>query len=334
MTIGWIEISRKKYGGVVYNEEARRALAKLFDVELVVRDARFFKNFRYLKIPESLFYLLGLRGTKSVWIRDFYSVLTLPFDKTKGKNITVVHHDDFSGFPMIPRIILSIIQKVFYYRILKKVDAIVTVSEYWKQYFIQKGYRNVYKIYNGFDIPQFQISDEEVLRFKKKYEFEEKPIVYLGNCQKPKGVVEAYRALRDLDVQLVTSGKRMVNIPAVHLELDYREYLCLLRASTVAIAMSKFREGWCRTAHEAMLLKTPVIGSGLGGMRELLEGGEQIVCEDFKNLKEKVEYLLQHSEEAKQMGERGHAFSKDFSQERFRVEWIQFIKNTVSYETT
>ena len=45
----------------------------------------------------------------------------------------------------------------------------------------------------------------------------------------------------------------------------------LLQAASVAVTMSKFNEGWCRTAHEAMLCKTPVVGSGMGGMGELLE---------------------------------------------------------------
>ena len=59
--------------------------------------------------------------------------------------------------------------------------------------------------------------------------------------------------------------------------------------------MSKFKEGWCRTAHEAMLLKTPVIGSRpWAAMKELLDGGKQTVCQDFKNLEKEIEYLLKH----------------------------------------
>ena len=73
---------------------------------------------------------------------------------------------------------------------------------------------------------------------------------------------------------------------------SFGDYLKLLKASWVVLTMSKFKEGWCRTAHEAMLLKTPVIGSGTGGMRELLENGKQIVCPEFDNLREKVKYLF------------------------------------------
>jgi glycosyltransferase involved in cell wall biosynthesis len=93
--------------------------------------------------------------------------------------------------------------------------------------------------------------------------------------------------------------------------------------------MSKFREGWCRTAHEAMLCKTPVIGSGLGGMQELLVGGKQIICQDFKNLKKEVKYLLDNPNVSKIIGENGYAFAKDFTLEKFKENWLNLIKKII-----
>ena len=151
---------------------------------------------------------------------------------------------------------------------------------------------------------------------------EGKSILYLGNCQRIKGVVEAYDRLKDLDVYLVTSGRREVNIPALNLDLDYRDYLLLLKSSSLVITMSKFKEGWNRTAHEAMLCKTPVIGSGLGGMRELLEGGGQTICESFEDLNERVCYVLEHPE----LGEKGYEFAKQFTVKRFEEGWLNLIE--------
>jgi len=324
MTIGWVEISKKRYGGIVYNEAARNALSQDFDLDLIVCEPKYFKNIRYLKIPESLLYLSELEGKKDLWIRDFYSTITLSFDKTQGKNLVVVHQVDFSTFPLISRPIFFFLKKIFY-RNLRKADGIVTVSEYWKNHFLEKGYKNVHKIYNGFDLSNFNISDEEVLEFKKRFDLLGKPIIYLGNCQRAKGVVESYQALKDLDAHLVTSGEQQVKIPAQNFSLEYRDYLKLLKASSVVLTMSKFKEGWCRTAHEAMLLKTPIIGSGLGGMRELLEGGKQIICESFSQLREKVEFLLNHPEIREKMGESGYNFAKDFTLERFEKEWLELI---------
>jgi glycosyltransferase involved in cell wall biosynthesis len=168
---------------------------------------------------------------------------------------------------------------------------------------------------------QFYFTDGEILKFKK-IRLEEKPILYLGNCQRIKGVAEAYGQLKDLDVHLVTSGRKEVDIPTLNLNLNYKDYLLLLKASSAVITMSKFKEGWNRTAHEAMLCKTPVIGAGLGGMRELLEGGGQIICEDFNRLKQDVAYVLDHPE----LGERGYAFARQFTIERFNREWLNLIE--------
>lgn len=327
MTIGWIEISIKQYGGNLYNQLARDILSRAHAVELVSCEARLFRMFRPLKLLESLARLAGLQGKKDVWVRDFYSTLTLPVDRTKGKNIVMVHHDDFSGFSQPARFFLSLLQRVVFYRNLRKADAIVTVSEYWRRHFQQKGYPKVFTIYNGFDLAQFQIADEEVAAFKKREGLEGKPIVYLGNCQKAKGVKLAYEALRGIDAYLVTSGKRQVNIPARHMDLSHDDYPLLLKASSVVLAMSLFQEGWCRIAHEAMLLKTPVIGSGRGGMRELLEGGGQVICEDFSQLRREVMALLDHPAAGKQSGERGYIYAVQFSMERFSQAWIDLLSH-------
>ena len=74
-----------------------------------------------------------------------------------------------------------------------------------------------------------------------------------------------------------------------------------------------------------MLCKTPVVGSGRGGMRELLEGGGQIICEDFCYLRENVEYLLNNPEIRERMGKEGYKFASKFTTDRFAKEWIELI---------
>jgi len=328
-TIGFPTISIKKYGGDIYTDRVKEALGTSFNVETIGITAKHLGRHRYLKFIEFFYNLCKLKGEKNLWIRDFYSTISMPFDKTKGKNMALIFHIDFSGFPVISRPFLRFMERFFLYRDLKKADFIVTISEYWKDFFVKKGYKNVYKIYCGFNLNNFNISEQEVIDFKKKYKIDGKPIIYLGNCQRPKGVVESCKILKDLDVHLVTSGRRQVKIPAINFNLEYREYLKLLKASTMAITMSKFKEGWCMTAHEAMLCKTPVIGSGLGGMEELLEGGKQIICKDFKNLREKVEYLLKHPDARRNMGENGYNFARGFTLEKFKENWLNLIKKMI-----
>ncbi len=118
-----------------------------------------------------------------------------------------------------------------------------------------------------------------------------------------------------MDVHIVTSGN-----------LNDRNYLRLLKLSSVVITMSKFKEGWCRTAHEAMLCKTPVIGSGKGGMKELLALGGQIICKDFEFLKENVELFLSNTKGREIVGQNGYNFTKDFTLDRFKKSWSKLIK--------
>jgi len=326
-SIGWPEISLKRYGGVIHRAYVRDALSKDFDVELISLEAKRLKRFRYLKMLESFFYYLMLKGQKDLWIRDYYSTVTFNPKRTKGKNLVWIHHLDFSGYPAISQPFFNFLNKYFFFPNIKKADFVVTMSEYWRKYFSDLGCKNVYKIYGGFELDKYNVSDEEAAQFKKEKGIEGKPIIYLGNCQKAKGVVDSYNALKDLDVILVTSGEKHVDIPALNLNLDYRGYLKLIKSASIVLTMSKFKEGWCRTAHEAMLFKTPVIGSGSGGMTELLEGGGQIICPDFKDLRKRVEYLLANLDARKEMGEKGYAFAKNFSIEETKKNWLDLIKN-------
>ncbi len=327
--IGWPEISLKRYGGVIHREYVRNALSKDFDLEFFNLEAKYLKRFRYLKFLESFFYYLTLKGEKDLWVRDFYSTVALNKKKTKGKNLVWIHHLDFSGYPIISQPFFNLLNNLFFFRNVKKADYVVTMSEYWRKYFSDLGCKNVYKIYGGFELEKYNITEKEAEDFKKEHNLLGKPIIYLGNCQKGKGVVDSYNALKDLNAYLVTSGEERVKIPALNFNLGYRDYLKLLKASSIVLTMSKFKEGWCRTAHEAMLLKTPVIGSGSGGMAELLEGGGQIICSDFKNLKEKAEYILNSSDVRKKMGEKGFNFAKNFSIENTKKNWINLISKII-----
>jgi len=331
--IAFTQISSKRTGGNAWIHEVLEVISSqkdYFSVETIDLSAKYFKNAKFLKALEVFFNLLTLKGEKDLWIRNFYSIVFLNKKRTKGKNLAFIFHIDFSGFPLILQPFLIFFEKFIFYHQLKKVDIIVVVSEYWRKYFIKKGYTNVEKIYFGYNADDFNITDQEVLNFKEKYKLKEKQIIYLGNCQNIKGALDSYNALKGIDVHFVTSGKKEFDIPALNLDLSLREYFTLLKASAIVLTMSKFKEGWCRTTYEAMLLKTPVIGSGKGGMRELLEGGKQIICEDFNNLKEKVELLLNDSRFRKKTGEDGFNFTKNFTKEIFKEEWLSLINKTLS----
>ena len=322
MKLAIINTTRQNYGGNAYEKMTAEVLSKEFDIKFISTGVKIKNKFKYLEAPFVLWRIFKTSRKKEfdVVIRNFLSSLFL--NKKPVKNIAVVFHIDNSKQFIIIRILWFFLEKIIFWN-LKKCDAVITEAKYWENYFKQKGYKNVYRIYNAFNLADFKFSKEEIELFKEKYNLTEKPIVYIGNCQKAKGVLESYNVLKDLNVHLITSGRRRIKIPSRNLELNNRDYLRLLKASSVVVTMSKFKEGWNRTAHEAMLCRTPVIGSGKGGMKELLEGGRQIICKDFSQLKEKVEFCLEHQE----IGKWGYNYAKNFTKENFEKEWINLVKN-------
>lgn len=317
--IYWVQIlSSKRYGGTDYSEKVKKIVSSRFNLEVIDIKAKYLKN-RYLKFFEWYLRALFLKKRKGLMIID-NSCSILPFNfssKIDGKSLALVYHIDSSQSSF--RKPLGILEKSFL-KNLRKVNGIVVISEYWKKWFQEKDFNNVFKIYCTNEVED--ISEEEVEEFKREHNLT-KPIVYIGNCQKVKGVVETYEALKDLDVHLITSGKEQVKVNTLNLDLSKRDYLKLLKASSVVVTMSKFKEGWCMTAAEAMLYKVPVIGSGKGGMKELIE--TQIIT-DFKDLREKVGYLLSHPEKRRELGEKGYSFASKFTYDRFKDSWLQLIE--------
>jgi glycosyltransferase involved in cell wall biosynthesis len=332
--IDWISIERNKrkggLGGLIYEDDVKDMLSEYFNInEVKIKEECF--HGKYSKYAEWFFKLMFLPNTANYLVKTDFDVITAPSFRAAAKEIAIIHHIDNSFLPKILSPVVYLLEKLFYHN-LKRYDAVVVVSEYWKQNFLKKSIKNVHKIYNSFNLEDFSISQKDVESFRQKFQLKQKPIIYIGTCQKSKGVVQTYAALKDLDVYLVTSGGKGVELGAINLDLNYHEYLCLLKASSVVVAMSLIKEGWCRTAHEAMLCKTPVIGSGRGGMRELLAGGGQIICEDFNKLKEKVEYLLNNSKIREKMAETGYEYAKQFTKEKFVSDWQELIKNLIKYD--
>ena len=317
--IGWINSWDVHSGGVVYDKKAISVLSKKFDVEIISAGVT---NYRPYKLPQVMHNLSRISGKKDLWIREFKEVVAMPWDKTSGKNMALIYHIDASTKKYYIKPFFKLMERAFY-KNLWNVDVIVTICKHFYNDFKDRGYADVRLIYPAYNVADFEFTGGEIEEFKKRFNLTDKPIIYIGNCQKAKGVVESYNALKDLDAHIVTSGEKRVDISAKNLNLDHRDYLRLLKASSVVVTMSKFLEGWLLTAHEAMLCKTPVVGSP--GLSEILEDGGQIVCEDFSKLKENVEYLMEHPE----VGEKGYDYVKQFTDERFEREWLKLAKEFV-----
>jgi glycosyltransferase involved in cell wall biosynthesis len=77
-------------------------------------------------------------------------------------------------------------------------------------------------------------------------------------------------------------------------------------------------EGWNRIAHEALLSGTPVVGSGTGGMHELLENAGQPEVQSPEELVAAVETVLK---DRRTYAEKGYDYIRQFDLAYFERRW-------------
>lgn len=319
MKVGLFEILPGHGGGNTYQKYIVQALYKHHEVTVFRADTHPVLGFRLGKIYHAA-RIFRSHPEIDLWISSYLPTIALSFARPKGKIISLFFHLDDS---VHPNPILGWVLQGLFFRQTKKCDRIVVIAQYWRDFLERKGVKVTDVIYWGFDVSRFRFEQQETEQFKEKYNLEGKPIIYLGNCQQRKGVVDAYQRLKEFDAYLITSGEEQVKIPARNLSLSYEDYCLLLHASDVVLTLSKFQEGWNATAHEALLAGTPVIGSGKGGMAEVLEGGGQAICKDFSQLPDLVVHAIKHKME---LGKKGQQFAKKFTVERFADAWLNLIQ--------
>lgn len=241
------------------------------------------------------------------------------------KSIAMIHHVD-------PEIMNSgWYHRWYFYRLLRRArycDAIVTVSEYWKNYFAHMGATHVEVIYNSFD-PSIYNAPVDEKAFREKFNIpENKKIIYIGNALREKGVYEVYDALKDTDYHLVMTGSknRTPDLKVQYMNLTRAEYLTLLRISSVVVAFSLMIEGWNRIAHEALLSGTPVVGSGTGGMHELLTKAGQPIVATKERLLPEIEIVMQKRDE---YVKRGQAYVSQFDPAYFKKRWVEVVERVM-----
>jgi len=308
-------------GGESYEEMVCLALADEFDVKhYTIKGAGPWHGIKTMWNLTKLFCVLNTRRNVDVQIITFMApLLTLG---SLQRCVVIVHHLGILATRLGGRFTeKQIVRK------LTTASAVVCVCEYWEKRLRALGIDSVRIIPNGFAIPEFEFKQDEIEGFKERLGLGHRPLVFLGDYEVAKGGPQAYEALKGIEVDFVASSRRSYSHPGVRLMfLERRDYLLLLKVATVVITMSQFDEGWCRIAHESMLCATPVIGSGRGGMGELLAKGGQIVCSDFADLRSVVTELLDNDSRRMEIGGRGRAFANEFTVERFRSLWIELVQ--------
>jgi glycosyltransferase involved in cell wall biosynthesis len=330
-----IYFANRPTGGDVYERDLVRLLRGRIGVHLrecgISTGSR--RAARLLQLP------IWTAGVRRVFRRlSSHEVAVVSFDaflfagRPHARTIVIAHQMDFSASPW--RWVFGVDGR-HVLRGLARVDRVVVPSHFWRDFLRERGLQNVRVIHNGFDVNAYQASPEDVDAFRARYDLQGKPIIYLGRAGPRRGATEAFDALKDLQAHFIVSspareGPSGLDSRVRRLHLCQPDYIALLSAATVTVTMSSFDEGWCRVAHESLLCGTPVLGSGRGGMRELLEGAGQIVCTDLRALREAVERLLGDAPFRTRLAEQGRRFARLFTHERFLSEWMSVIDEVAS----
>ncbi len=310
-------LDKRANGGNAYDFYAIQALSKPFDISLdpVAVRSEDEGAFRYA------WRMRGHRPAGDLIVKEPSLAALTPVAQAPVE-ATMLHHIDYS-------LMRKTLKHRWLFRQLRgrlpRTDVVVTVSEFWKNELLKLGCERVRVIHNSFDLQEFHFSDQEVSASLERYDVPlDKPLVYAGNMGKDKGGRQVYEALKDEGYTLVMTGRMPdASLPVKQLNLPRQDYLCLLKACDVVVCMSRLLEGWSRVAHEAMLCRTPVIGSGSGGMRELLKGGGQCVVTEAEKLPQAVRQVLRNRDE---LGQRGYDFVKQFDSRYFEQAWVSLIQ--------
>jgi glycosyltransferase involved in cell wall biosynthesis len=317
--------SAKGYGGNIYERMVDRALSGVFAHEVEVRRTRFHGPLRMLELPRALWQWRAFARRRDALLLRSQNVALFDY---AARGATIVFHLDATHSAPLIRMFETVMERRFFAR--RRFDEpIVVIAQYWRDALAARGYRNLHLIYCGFRLADYEVTDADVADFRRRHGLDAARIVYIGNPQRKKGADLAHTALKNAGYALVTSGVGDLELPVRHLDLPFRDYVCLLRSAEVVVTMSRFQEGWNRVAHEAMLVGTPVVGSGRGGMGELLRGGGQLICDDPAHIAEAVERAIGSRST---LGEAGRRFAATFSEERFTREWVALIERLAQGE--
>ncbi len=312
------QLSPKANGGNAYDFQAAMALSSDFDLYADSKSV-------YRSSDNPLSYWWRMRNhlpeASHRILEPYPIVFGGKFNETA--NIAMIHHVDAHAETGGAK------HKWFYKRLFERIrdfNKVVTVSKFWKDYLNKKGCENVKVIYNAFNPADYAFSQDQLAEFREIHGFESnRPIIYIGNAAPGKGVYETYEALKDSNYQLVMTGgtNKAADLPVKFLSLNAEDYRKLIAACDVVLTMSTMMEGWNRVAHEALLSKTPVIGSGSGGMKELLEGAGQTITTDFNRLPDLVKNCLADKDT---LAEAGYKFVAQYDQAYFKQAWRSIIQ--------
>lgn len=234
------------------------------------------------------------------------------------------------------------------YQLVSKADKIITISDcVTKKYEKLVQNANIVKIYNGISVQKYKAKNRTLFAGNKV------KIMYAGTLSEAKGIMQLIEAVHLLKkphkdkIQVTAIGKASEEYYKILTE-KVREYRLESiisfpgfaeniadewAHSDIACVCSRC-EAFGRVTVEAMMAGCVVIGSNTGGTAEIIKdrkNGFLYEQGNPKDLAEKIQYVLENSEESKRIAAVGQEDAVNrFSEKRNTREVYQVYKDLLS----
>ena len=268
---------------------------------------------RYIVRPVSLISVFSLYSSLKKLIRkEKYGIIFASTDSligivgyrlSKKFSIPLIYdlQDNFESYDTykIPFV------KYFDRKVLKKADAVITVSDSLKRYISKIRGNPIYTIQNGIDLKLFKITDKATARKKLKLPLKYKIIVFIGHIEKLKGgqiLIDAFNIIRDgyPDTYLLLSGRIGNDVDINKKNVIYRKFpereevMLGINAADVAVLpnpVNSFTK-YCFPYKllEYMACNVPIVATDVGDVSKLLKKYEGSLCkpDDAFDLAKKI----------------------------------------------
>jgi glycosyltransferase involved in cell wall biosynthesis len=209
--------------------------------------------------------------------------------------------------------------------LMKRVRKGVVLNEPLKEKLVEKGVpeEKLEVIPNGVNVEDFNVSEEEVERVRRKYGLEGIVVMFAGTVTPRKGVLELMKAAEllnrrdvlfllvgnlDLDKEYARKVMEYAKCKGINAKftgfVPYEDLKALYSACDVFVLPS-LEEGHGLALTEAMASGKPLIGLNVGGISmQIRDGWNGFLVEpgNVKQLAEKIQYLVENEEERMKMG--------------------------------
>ncbi len=244
----------------------------------------------------------------------------------------------------------------FLKKFILRYDIVILSSEKYKRKDLPVEQRIIYPAIDPLSPKNMDLPDRTIKKYLRKFNIQlDKPLITqvsrFDKWKDPEGVIEIFKMVKQkVDARLVLCGSMAPDDPeawSIYEKVkrkakkliekgDVILITCensivvnaLQRVSSVVVQKS-IREGFALVVTEAMWKGTPVVASNVGGIPLQIKDGENgflLDPFDYDGFAERIIYLIEHPDEAKEMGRRGKEIArKNFLITRLLSDYLDLL---------